>query len=82
MCHSSSCILGPGLLESTYQQCLAYELNLNGIDFRREYQLPVDYKGLKFDCSYRLDLLIENEVIFEFKSIDELHPIREAQLLT
>ncbi len=74
--------LGPGLLESTYQQCLAHEFKLHQINFKMEYPLPVDYKGLKLDCGYRLDLMIENEVIFELKSVEELHPIHEAQLLT
>ena len=74
--------LGPGLLESTYQQCLAHELSLNKIRFQMEYSLPVDYKGLKLDCGYKLDLLIENEIIFELKSVEKLHPVHEAQLLT
>ena len=74
--------LGPGLLESTYQQCLAHELKLNGVEFKLEYPLPVNYKGLQLDCGYRLDLLIENEIIFELKSVEKLHSIYDAQLLT
>ena len=76
------CNLGPGLLESTYQQCLAHELKLNDIDFKLEHPLPVNYKGLKLDCGYRLDFLIEDEIILELKSVQELHPVHEAQLLT
>jgi len=74
--------LGPGLLESTYRQCLAHELRLNDIAFQIEYPLPVDYKGVHLDCGYRLDFLIENEIILELKSVDQLRPIHEAQLLT
>ena len=74
--------LGPGLLESTYQQCLAHELTINGISFKPEYPLPVDYKGVRLDCGYRIDLLVENEIIIELKSVESLLPIHEAQLLT
>jgi GxxExxY protein len=74
--------LGPGLLESTYQQCLAHELGINQIEFKIEYPLPVKYKGIHLDCGYRLDLLIENEIILELKSVEQLKGIHEAQLLT
>ncbi|HKI48866.1 MAG TPA: GxxExxY protein [Desulfobacteria bacterium] len=74
--------LGPGLLESTYQQCLARELHLAGISFKPEYPLPVDYKGIHLDCGYRIDLLIENTIIVELKSVAQLKPIHDAQLLT
>ena len=74
--------LGPGLLESTYQQCLAHELTINGINFKDEHPLPVDYKGIRLDCGYRIDLLVENEIIIELKSVESLLPIHEAQLLT
>ena len=74
--------LGPGLLEKTYQQCLAHELHINNIDFKMEYALPVEYKGLMLDCGYRIDLLIEDQLIVELKSVDEMHPIYQAQLLT
>ena len=74
--------LGPGLLESTYQQCLAHELGLNGIDFSVEFPLPVVYKDITLDCGYRIDLLVENEIILELKSVEKLLPIHEAQLLT
>ncbi|MDM8554745.1 GxxExxY protein [Desulfococcaceae bacterium HSG7] len=74
--------LGPGLLESTYQHCLAHELKLNGINFQLEYPLPVKYKEIKLDCGYRVDLLVENEIIIELKSVAMLKGIHEAQLLT
>ena len=63
--------LGPGLLESTYQQCLAYELSKNKISFEMEKKLPVHYKELKLDCGYRLDLLIDNTIIVEIKSVEK-----------
>lgn len=74
--------LGPGLLESTYQQCLAHELSLNGIEFQLEHPQPVRYKSVRLDCGYRIDLFIENELILELKSVEQLKPIYEAQLLT
>jgi len=74
--------LGPGLLESTYRQCLAHELRLNGIQFSLEHPLPVKYKGLQLDCGYRIDILVENELILELKSVEEVKGIHEAQLLT
>ena len=74
--------LGPGLLESTYEQCLAHELSLNGISFRTQFPLPVEYKSIRLDCGYRLDVLVENEIILELKSVEELKGIHEAQLLT
>ena len=74
--------LGPGLLESTYQQCLARELNLNGIHFQMEYPLPVEYKGIQLDCGYRIDLLIDNDLIVELKAVDSIKEIHKAQLLT
>lgn len=74
--------LGPGLLESTYEQCLAHELNLNGVSFKLQHPLPVEYKGIRLDCGYGVDILVENEIILELKSVDELKGIHEAQLLT
>ena len=74
--------LGPGLLESAYQQCLAHELTINGIQFKTEYPLPVDYKGIRLDCGYRIDLLVEDEIILELKSVERLMPIHEAPILT
>jgi GxxExxY protein len=74
--------LGPGLLESTYEQCLAYELHTVGIAFTRQKSLPVNYKGVDLECGYRLDLIIENKLIVELKSVDKLQKIHEAQILT
>jgi GxxExxY protein len=74
--------LGPGLLESVYEECLCHELHLRGLGFRRQVDLPVIYKGLMLDCGYKLDLIVQNEVVLELKSVDKLHPIHEAQLLT
>ena len=74
--------LGPGLLESTYQQCLAHELNLNNINFKMEYPLPVTYKDIKLDCGYRIDIFIEKKIVLELKSVETVLPIHEAQLLT
>ena len=64
--------LGPGLLESTYQQCLAQELKLNGVSFKLELPLPVEYKGVYVESGYRIDMLVENEIILELKSVEEL----------
>ena len=74
--------LGPGLLESTYEQCLAHELKLNNIQFRIQHPLPVEYKGIKLDCGYRIDLLVDESIILELKSVEKLLPIHQAQLLT
>lgn len=74
--------LGPGLLESAYEQCLAHELSLSRIAFERQVALPVIYKSLELDCGYRLDFLIENTVLVELKAVEALQPIHEAQLLT
>ncbi len=74
--------LGPGLLESAYEECLCRELDLRGIDFKRQVPLPLKYKGLKLDCGYRLDLLVEDKVIVELKTVEAIAPIHEAQILT
>ena len=74
--------LGPGLLESAYEQCLAHELKLNGIHFALQHSQPVEYKGLRLDCGYRIDLLVENRLIVELKSVEQVKAIHEAQLLT
>jgi GxxExxY protein len=74
--------LGPGLLESSYEQCLAHELTLNGIGFQLQYPLPVAYKGIRLDCGYRVDVLVEQTLILELKSVEEIKGIHEAQLLT
>ena len=74
--------LGPGLLESTYEQCLARELSLARIPFVLQMPLPVEYKGVRLDCGYRIDILVEDAVILELKCVDKLLPVHEAQLLT
>jgi GxxExxY protein len=74
--------LGPGLLESAYEECLCHEFHLRGISFERQRPLPVEYKGVKLDCGYRLDLIVENKVILEIKCVEHVLPVHEAQLLT
>ena len=74
--------LGPGLLESAYQACLAYELRSSGLSFAAEVSLPVRYKGLALDGAYRMNFVIEDQLVLELKSVDSLLPIHEAQLLT
>ena len=74
--------LGPGLLESTYETCLTYELKQMGLDVKQQQALPVVYKEVKLDAGYRIDLLIENKVIIEIKSVEALADIHTAQLLT
>jgi GxxExxY protein len=74
--------LGPGLLESTYCQCLACEPSHAGISFQTEVPLPVRYKGILFDCGYRIDLLVGGDLIVEIKSVETLLPIHQAQILT
>ena len=74
--------LGPGLLESAYQGCLCRELDMRGVPFERERPLPVEYRGLRLECGYRLDLLVANAVVVEVKSVEALAPIHESQLLT
>jgi GxxExxY protein len=74
--------LGPGLLESAYEECLCRELHLRGIRFERQVVVPVAYKGVNLDCGYKLDLLIENTVILELKCVERITSIHEAQLLT
>ena len=74
--------LGPGLLESTYEECLCHELSLNQIPFERQATLPVVYKGVCLDCGYRVDIIVDKKVILELKSVAESLPIHRAQLLT
>jgi GxxExxY protein len=74
--------LGPGLLESAYEECLCHELNLKGLNFKRQVALPVDYKGIKLDCGYRMDLVVEGQVVLELKCVDKLSDVHKAQLLT
>lgn len=74
--------LGPGLLESTYERCLAYELRRQGLDCRTQHPQPVCYKGRRLECGYRIDLLVENQLVVEVKSVEAIHPVHKAQLLT
>ena len=74
--------LGPGLLESAYEACLAYEVADRGLSVERQKSLPVTYRGVELDAGYRLDLLVEGDVIVEIKAIDQLAPIHDAQLLS
>jgi GxxExxY protein len=74
--------LGPGLLESAYEECLCLELREAGLAFRRQVPLPITYKSVRLDCGYRLDLVIEDHLILELKSVEGLLPIHEAQALT
>jgi GxxExxY protein len=75
-------VLGPGLLESAYEECLCHELRLGGIAFTRQQPLPVVYKGITLDCGYRLDVVVEGRAILELKTVDRILPIHEAQILT
>jgi len=74
--------LGPGLLESAYQICLARELTLRKVPYEQEKPLPVEYKGVRLDCGYRLDFIVAGKVVVELKAVEKPHPIHEAQLLT
>ena len=74
--------LGPGLLESAYEECLCRELSLRGVAFRRQVSLPVTYKGIKLDCGYKLDIVVEEKIVLELKSVQQTTPLHEAQLLT
>ena len=74
--------LGPGLLESAYEACLAYELVQRGLVVERQKSLPVTYRDVKVDCGYRIDLLVEESVVVELKAVEELGPVHEAQLLS
>ncbi|PKB65857.1 MAG: GxxExxY protein [SAR202 cluster bacterium Io17-Chloro-G4] len=74
--------IGPGLLESAYEECLCQELKLREIPYSRQQELPVQYKGIQLDCGYRMDLVVAGEVVIEIKSLDALMPIHKAQLMT
>lgn len=74
--------LGPGLLESVYEICLCKELSMKGINYQRQVLLPVNYKGEKLDADFRIDILVENEIIIELKAVEIMNPVYEAQLLT
>jgi GxxExxY protein len=74
--------LGPGLLESAYEECLCHELSIQGLLFEKQKPLSIDYKEKKLDCGYRLDIVVEKAVIVELKSCEKIEPIHKAQLLT
>ena len=74
--------LGPGLLESTYEVCLGHELRLMGLEIKQQISLPVVYKNIKLNAGYRIDMIVENKLVVEIKSVDVLAPIHTAQLLT
>jgi GxxExxY protein len=74
--------LGPGLLESVYEKCLAYELSNRGLSIQTQVPFPVAYKEIKLDAGLRLDMLVENQIILELKSVETMHPVFETQLLT
>ena len=74
--------LGPGLLESAYEECLCFELEHNSLPFKRQVPLPVIYKSVRLDCGYRLDVVVQDQVILELKTVERLVPIHEAQMLT
>jgi len=75
-------VLGPGLLESAYQTCLAFELRQRGVKVEEQRPLPIVYKDVHLDCGYRMDLLVENEIVVEIKALEQFAPIHEAQLLS
>jgi GxxExxY protein len=74
--------LGPGLLESAYERCLCHEFDQNALAYARQVDLPLDYDGVNLDCGYRADIIVNNEVILEVKSVEHVLPLHEAQLLT
>ncbi len=74
--------LGPGLLESAYEECLSYELKKSGLGIERQKAVPVVYKEIKLECGYRIDILVENCIVIELKTVDGFNPVHEAQILT
>ena len=74
--------LGPGLLESAYEECLCHELQLRGLSFRRQVNLPVIYKGVALDCGYKMDLVVEDRVVIELKCVETVLGVHQVQLLT
>jgi len=74
--------LGPGLLESAYEECLCHELHLRGLSFERQVDLPVAYKGLHLSCGYKIVVIVRQEVVLELKAVEALLPVHEAELLT
>jgi GxxExxY protein len=75
-------VLGPGLLESAYEECLCHELRLRKIPFKRQVPVSVDYKGVKLECAYRIDVLVAGKIIVELKTVEKLKSVHKAQLLT
>lgn len=75
-------VLGPGLLESAYEECLYYELQKAGLKVEKQKAIPVVYKEIKLDCGYRADLIVEDKIVIELKTVDEFNPVHEAQILT
>ena len=75
-------LLGPGLLESAYEECLAYEMKLRALNYVRQQPLPVHFKEIKLECGYRMDFLVENTVVVELKAAEMFNPVHEAQVLT
>ena len=75
-------LLGPGLLENIYAKCLIQELKLNGFEIKSQLSIPLDYKGIEMNCDLRLDILVDDLIIIELKSVEAIHPVFEAQLLT
>ena len=75
-------VLGPGLLESAYEECLCYELAQNQIVFRRQVPLPGKYKEVRLECGYRMDIVVDDQVIVEVKTVERILPVHEAQLMT
>jgi GxxExxY protein len=74
--------LGPGLLESAYEECFCHELKLGSVAFERQKQLPLEYKGIKLDCGYRMDVVADDKAVVEIKYVERILPVHEAQLLT
>lgn len=74
--------LGPGMLESAYEECLCYELKLRNLKYERQKPVPIIYKEIKLECGYRIDILVEDKIILELKSVECFNPIHEAQILT
>lgn len=75
-------VLGPGQLESVYEECLRYELEQRNVQFSRQYSLPIKYKDVRLDCGYRIDLLVDEQVAVELKAVERLLPLHDAQLLS
>jgi GxxExxY protein len=75
-------VLGPGLLESAYEECLCRELNLRGVRFARQVELPIEYKRTKLDCGYRMDIVVNDQIVLEIKCVNRIHKVHEAQLIT